>query len=56
MATCPNCSSTDVVDFVLTPKGEPLRFIHCRHCEHRWWEAVAEGVEIRLPDALDRLS
>jgi hypothetical protein len=55
METCPHCRSRDVVGFTLAPKGHPLRFGHCRGCEHRWWTDPQGGATIRLPDVLDHI-
>ncbi len=55
MTACPSCTSTDVVGFTLAPKGEPLRFTHCRNCEHRWWGATAHDDTLSLPDVLGRI-
>jgi hypothetical protein len=52
---CPNCRSRDVVGFALAPAGQPLRFSHCRGCEHRWWTETEGGSTVRLPDVLDHM-
>lgn len=55
MTTCPSCSSSDVVGFTLAPRGEVLRFSHCRACEHRWWQAADAEITLGLPDVLGRI-
>lgn len=56
MTTCPSCTSPDVVGFDLAPKGEPVRFTHCRNCEHRWWHEVEQSTAVELEIVLDRIS
>lgn len=56
MSTCPACASPDVIGFVLSPAGEPMRFQSCRSCEHRWWEQVTSGHELVLSDVLERIA
>jgi formate dehydrogenase maturation protein FdhE len=56
MTTCPACTSSDVVGFTLAPKGEPLRFTHCRNCEHRWWESTAEHDTVALDRVLSHIA
>ena len=55
MTACSKCRSEDLVGFELEPQGTPLRFTHCRNCEHRWWTSVSEASVIRLPDVLERI-
>jgi hypothetical protein len=56
MTTCPRCASSDVVGFDLAPRGEPVRFTHCRGCEHRWWQEVEEAAPVPLGTVLDRIA
>ncbi|MBA2530394.1 MAG: hypothetical protein H0V19_10640 [Euzebyales bacterium] len=56
MSMCPQCISTDLVTVGLETGGGPVRFCHCRHCEHRWWTDPARGAVIALPDVLDRVA
>ena len=55
MDSCPRCRSRNVVGFTLTPTGRPLRFTHCRSCEHRWWTDVEGRAALRLPDVLEQI-
>jgi hypothetical protein len=55
MDSCPHCRSRDLVGFTLAPTGQPLRFAHCRSCEHRWWTDLEGGAAIRLPDVLTQI-
>jgi formate dehydrogenase maturation protein FdhE len=55
-STCPSCSSPDLLVVHLAPKGEPMRFSTCRHCEHRWWEQVHVGAGIELRTVLTHLA
>jgi hypothetical protein len=55
MTACPQCRSSDLVGFTLAPTGQPLRFSHCRGCEHRWWTDLEEGTAIHLPDVLTHI-
>jgi hypothetical protein len=55
MQTCPHCRSGDLVGFTLAPAGQPLRFNHCRSCEHRWWTDLEEGTSVRLRKVLDQI-
>jgi hypothetical protein len=55
METCVHCRSGDVVGFTLAPKGQPLRFCHCRSCEHRWWTDPRGGTAVPLTAVLDHI-
>jgi transcription elongation factor Elf1 len=56
MATCPQCTSSDLVSIAMALKGGRVNFSHCRTCEHRWWVDAAEGVRLVLPDVLHRVA
>lgn len=53
--TCPNCASGDLLVVSLVPRDTPLRFTTCRHCEHRWWQDAAAGVEVTLSSVISGL-
>jgi hypothetical protein len=55
MSTCRSCASQDVVGFTLAPSGEPLRFTHCRNCEHHWWQAASDDGGLALVEVLERI-
>jgi DNA-directed RNA polymerase subunit M/transcription elongation factor TFIIS len=53
--TCPTCTSADLLVVVLSPKGTPMRFTTCRHCENRWWEDVTEGASLDLGAVIEHI-
>ncbi|MEE8602534.1 hypothetical protein [Euzebya tangerina] len=53
-ATCPTCTSTDLLRVELKPQDTPMMFNTCRECENTWWDAVDASID--LTDVLEVLS
>jgi formate dehydrogenase maturation protein FdhE len=56
MQHCPNCQSTNLVNIDIKLEAGPLRFDHCRRCEHRWWTDTAESSSVDLRGVLERVA
>jgi transposase-like protein len=56
MVGCPQCNSTSLVNIAMTLNGGPVKFFHCRSCEHRWWLDATHGASIALPEVLDKVA
>lgn len=56
MHTCPACRSADVVDVQISLNAGPVRFEHCRDCEHRWWTDAEQEAVIDLGDVLEKVA
>ena len=52
--SCPTCMSADLVAVDLQIAREPVRFCHCRSCEHRWWTSA--GGPLVLNSVLSRVA
>jgi transcription elongation factor Elf1 len=56
MAHCPDCSSDNLVTVDMTLNGGPVKFAHCRRCEHRWWTDATDGGALALPQVLHKVT
>lgn len=54
MNSCPNCQSSNLVRVEMTLSGGPVRFAHCRRCEHRWWTDPEGNSVLPLRTVLDK--
>jgi hypothetical protein len=54
MDQCRNCQSSNLVRVEMTLSGGPVRFAHCRRCEHRWWVDSDGNTVLLLQDVLEK--
>lgn len=52
MRTCRSCRATDLFEMDLTVGAAPVRFAHCRACEHRWWTQDSGAQVLGLREVL----
>jgi len=43
---CPTCKHSDTGEIRFEAVAEGATFHYCRRCEHRWWVARGESVDL----------
>jgi hypothetical protein len=44
---CSECGAADAIQIALTlPDGTEVDFNSCHRCEHRWWDADGEVIDL----------